>query len=315
MGWFEVLNIALNAKQSYDLHQARQKLQEMEGNAVVGEVMKQALAMLKNLVFETANDINSLETHLEETPQPVYVALKLFEQRFREFNVTPSLFPDFSDKEYVRDVQEHLTDAIKRARQRLTPDEINRSEECFLAITQSSRLEEAIKITAAHEKREREIASAREQLQAFENEDWKAQVAKKQKWSLVGTVALIWATFGTCAMGGICSSIPIDDKTTIGAIFSIATVLILFMNMGVATIVAAKLWSKKPSAEYSTLKKKQTELKKIISPKPNDKAVVPTEFQGKTSQELRDIQAARKQLVEEIMSQVDGYDKLLASSE
>jgi len=74
------------------------------------------------------------------------------------------------------------------------------------------------------------------------------------------------------------------------------------------------LLTKKPSAEYSTLNKKQAELQKILSPKPDDETVVPSEFEGKSSQELRDIQANRKQLIEEIMSQVDGYDKLLTSS-
>jgi len=313
MGWFEVINIALNAKQSYDLHQTRQRLQDIEGQAITDVFVKQVLDSARNLVFETANDVKSLEDHLKRTPQPAYVALKLLEWRLEEVGISPSVFPEFTDKEYVRDVQNNLVGATQKSRDQLTPDEINQAEECFLAIIQTPLLKQAVEAQSAHEQQAIEIQSAREQLQEFEDE-WKTQRAEKQKWTLAGMGALAYVPIAfsmSCVCGGISDISSSNAWRVIAYIASIVFLLSIFAGITGGIIFFAK----NPSAEYGALKKKQAELKKVISSNEDFLSDIPPGFDEQNSQELRALQTARQQLIDQIMGQVEGYDKFLASSE
>ncbi len=307
MGWFEVLNIALNAKQSYDLHQARQRLQDIEGKAVYDELEKQALLLLKNLVFSTANDISALEPHIEETPQPVYVTLQLLRRRLAEFNVSPHIFPDFSDKEYVQDVQQRLNDMLEKTKARLTPDEINRANETVQAITQMPNLEEAIKVIEANENLEATQTAARQRLQELEDE-WRAQQSKKQKWSLVGMGAFLWipvALMLTCVLPAFKT-----DSTLWNMLVNIGIIALLLSMVG-AFVVGVIFFAKQPSDKYGALKKERATLRATLYKKPQDTSSIGMEFQGKTGPELRNIRQTRKQLIEETMGEVSGYEKLL----
>ena len=312
MSWFEVLNIALNAKQSYDLHKTRQRLQEIEGLAITDNFVKQVLDSARNLVFETSNNIKTIESHLEKTPQPVYVALKLFEWRLKEAGIVPGAFPEFADKEYVNNVQNKLADDLQKSRTRLTSEEVNQAEECFRAITQMTQLEKAIEAQSAHEKQIADKISAKEELKETE-EKWNVQHGEKRRFNLAGMGAMAYVPVAlsmVCVCGAI-SEVSRNDLLT--ALSPIVTVGLL-VSITVAAVGGVILWAKNPSREYSKLKRRRTELKKIISAEENFLLDVPVQFSEQSSEKLSELQATWRHLIDQVMGKMAGYDKLIALS-
>jgi hypothetical protein len=61
----------------------------------------------------------------------VYVAAKTFEWRLHDVGISPEIFPEFTDKEYVQRVQNRLTRLIQELRRRLSAGQINQAEDCF----------------------------------------------------------------------------------------------------------------------------------------------------------------------------------------
>jgi len=151
MGWLDLLDVGIGAAQFYQIRKAREQLSRTEAGAAAEAMRTETLEVLRNFVFECAQDLKALESHVASSPQAVYVVARAFEQRFQEIGITPAIFPEFADKEYVQQVQTKTQAAIQESHNRLSADQIQQAGACFDAIMQMPLLNQAIEATQAVE--------------------------------------------------------------------------------------------------------------------------------------------------------------------
>ncbi len=305
MGWLDLINIGIDAAQSYQIYQARERLRQIETGALTEALRKEVLEVLRNFVFATAQNLKELEQHLENSPQPAYVAARALEWRFQDIGISPEIFPEFTDKEYVLNVQEKLAEIIQDSQSRLTPDQISQGQECIKAIVQMSLLDQAV-----------DMQVAREHLQSTEAE-WKKVAGDRSKFTMGGLAALgaaffvcpVAYCFSTFALAALVSSAGGSSQ---GSILGLVTIVVngaLFLASLVGGII---LLAKRRNPRHQELKKAREQWRDKIPDQETREQIVRL-LGEQSSDEYQRLRATRAGLVREVMGQIEGYDRLLAS--
>ena len=302
MGWLDLIDLAIDVKQSADLYRAREQLERIEMGALQEAARKQVIEVLRNFVFSSAQEVKTLEQYLESSPQPVYVAGKVLEWRIQDVGISPEIFPEFTDKEYVQKVQGDLVSVIQDSRNRLTPGEISQAEECINAFVQMPLLDQAI-----------EVQSAREQLQATEAE-WKQITGKRNLSTLAGLAVLVGSIFICpnfwCFSSSWAFGIENESLRPIVVVAVLAINGILFLASIVGGII---LLIKRSSPRYRELQKDRKQWREKILDRETWKQIVNL-FGEQDSEGYQSIRAERESLIRGVMGQIDGYvleDKFL----
>lgn len=149
MDLFKVLNIGLNTAQAVQLTRMRGQMAEMGEAQMLAQYEQEVLSALKNLIFATSKSARALQPHLNATPQPVYVGGRLLQWRLQEMGVTPEIFEDFKDKEYVLETEQAIGQVISDSSGRLSPSELKQAEACVNAIVELPELEAALETARA----------------------------------------------------------------------------------------------------------------------------------------------------------------------
>lgn len=305
MGWLDLVDLAIDVKQAADLHKAREQLRRIEMGAAEESLRRQVVEVLREFVFSSAQEVKTLETYLEGSPQPVYVAARVLEWRFQDVGIAPQVFPEFSDKEYVQGIQGDLARVIQDSRSRLTPGEISRAEECVDAFVQIPLLDQAI-----------EAQSAREYLQATEDE-WKQISGRKTLLLLAGLAALVGSFIicpsTCCHFTSLTSSIRNETLEPILGFATLAVHGVLFLASMIGGIV---LLAKSSGPRYRELKENRKQwTEKTLDGETWDQIVGLFGEQG--SEGYRHLRVERETVIREVMSQIEDaalHDKLLPPS-
>jgi hypothetical protein len=75
----------------------------------------------------------------------------VLQSNFDELGITPAIFTEFRDKEYVQRIQNRMGSIIAKSRRDLTERQIVEAEECWIAIAQMPFLDQAIEAVSAKE--------------------------------------------------------------------------------------------------------------------------------------------------------------------
>ncbi len=299
--WLDLINVGMNATQSYHIHQAQEQLQRMEAGAAAATLHAQVLEIMRNYVFEIAQDIKALEEHLQSAPQQVYVVAHALSWRLQDLGLTPEIFPEFADKEYVQRTETKIRYAIQESQTMLTPEQHTQADRAVEFVEQSDLLQQAI-----------EAVSAQEELQATEPE-WQELSRKSQGASgkktlgrpgLLGTfIILPWLLFGIVSMMANTSEI-------LGSLSGLVALVVWPACLAGSIVLLAQ---SKPT-HYEQLKETRGTWQSKLLPREKWERVVNL-WGERSSQGYRGVQESRNNFLRGIFGQLEGFDKFLPVSD
>ena len=101
MGWLDVLNLAVDIGQSYQLQKIQGQVGAMQAGTLEERFRQQVIETLKNTIVSVNQDLKEIQSRAREFPKQVYVASRVLEWRLAYSNITPGIFPALADKEYA----------------------------------------------------------------------------------------------------------------------------------------------------------------------------------------------------------------------
>jgi hypothetical protein len=297
-------NLLLDMKQSHDLHQAQQQLTQMQAATLQEALRKQYLELLRNFVFGSLKQIEFLEQHLSNVPQPVYVAAKAVEWNLQDIGVSPAVFPDFADKEYVQQVQTRIGKIIQDSRSKLSSGQITEAEDCFNSIAQMPLLDQAI-----------EGQTATEQLQTTEAE-WKELSSKRSSATTKGIVTLLVSLFVCPGVGFVASlmltAILGKANESLAGLGCMSGMGLAFIAPVIGLVVGIVFLASRSPARYKELEvQRREQTSKVPAREVWDK--IENLFGKQSSEGYQNIRAQRVTQVMAILNQIQGYNELLSA--
>lgn len=298
-GWLDLIGIGIDVAQSHQIYKAREELGQLQAGAQAEAARKLILEMMRNFVFEIVQDIKALEDHMQTSPQQVYVVARALEWRLQDSGISPDIFPEFGDKEYVQQAFTRIRSATQQSRGQLSDEQFAQAETAVNYITETGLLTKAI-----------EAKSAAQRLQATEAE-WSA--LSKQAGHASGRKKL--GCLGLIATFLFVPQILVLAVIGLGQVHEILGALAGLLAVGIwlALLVGSiNLRGKKPPAHYETMKTEREELQQKLLPRDVWDKVVRL-WGDLSSHEYRVIQASRANFLRGVFGQVQGFDKFLPS--
>lgn len=308
--WLDLIGVGIDAAQSYHIYQARQELRQIESGLAAEANRAMVLEIMRNFVFELAQDVKALDEHVERTPQQVYVVARALDWRLQDSGITPEIFPEFADKEYVQRTCTMIAAALEQSRSRLTAQQLEDAEEAFLYISEASLLNRAI-----------ETKSLMEQYKATE-EEWKelSEEAKRLSnkrtlgWvALVGTFVVL-PPFGCLLISLLGNSSTLLFGETFGLIGgSVGTIslLVVFLTAFIGSLVL--ITKNSAPQRYKELRDARAAWSDRMMPREEWDRVVNL-WGDLPSESYRNMQVQRNNLLREMFGQTDGFEKFLPGS-
>lgn len=298
-GWLDLIGIGIDVAQSHQIYKAREELKQIQAGAQEEAMRELVLEVMRNFVFEIAQDIKALEDRMQMAPQQVYVVARALEWRLQDSEISPEIFSEFSDKEYVQQTFTKIRLAVQQSHGRLSQKQLAQAEIAISYVTEAGLLNQAI-----------EAKSALEELQATESE-WNMlskQAGSTSGMKVLGCLGLL-ATFSFIPMFlGIFATwlASINDMlSSISGLFGIGVWLICL----VGSII---LMAKSKPARHQQMKAERESLQSKLM-KREEWAKVTALWGDISSQGYRNIQAARANFLRGVFGQVEGFDKFLPS--
>lgn len=296
-GWstlFDVANVAMNISQSAQLAEQRTRLEGLRGQAAAEALRQRLIETMRNFVFASGEQLKVLAEYKEEASQAVFAAASIMAWKFRAGGVTPEVFPEFRDKEYVQEVRSRLQDTLEDAQSRLSADEVQEGERCVEAIIQMPLLNEAIGVQSASEALE-ETRSSWEQLESVRKD------YTKKGW-IVGLGAQALAAC-LLMVGPVLAFSGDSTASGLGGFLTCASVFVVPVGGIIAGLI---LGSKGKTAEWRKLKKEREALQERV-PEQSRVQEMQAALGIKTSEEYGIMRAERENLIHRVMAKTEGF--------
>lgn len=253
MGAWDWIHAGLELGTYLQAKHAQQQLSDIKTAAEVGLAQQALLAAMRNFIFDVYRDIQLAEEQLERFPQQVYIVSKTLERRLVDSGLSPEMFPDFHDKEFVLKVGKKVVTVAKRAKERLSRAQVQQSAVAVKYIAEMPILQQAIM-----------DRYALESLWATEKE-WTR--LRKHQGSRNLFVMLAVLGLGSFLCGGIPLGIGGLEMMMERASFGAFVVGMIFVGlagaMGVGEVIFL-LRIKKSNPKYKALKTKREEWQKML---------------------------------------------------
>ncbi len=293
----DLVGIGIDIAQTRQIYKARSELERLKAGAQAAAERQMILEILRNFIFDIAQDVRMLEKHLETLPLQSYTVARALKWRIKDSGISPEIFPDLADKEYVQEVLTSIDSIAKRSREHLSNEQLARANTATDYIIEGDLLARAI-----------EAKSALEDLQVMDLEWKKASKQASHTSSLksIGCLGLI-GTFTIVPMVlmvlvGFMGSIS-EILASISMVFSIGVWLVCL----VGSIV---LLGKGKPQRYRELQAQREALREKLLPADEWNRVVQL-WGDLPSQGYRKIQAERQRFLNGIFGQIEGFDKFM----
>ncbi|MFC1879236.1 hypothetical protein ACFLZW_04925 [Chloroflexota bacterium] len=301
MGWLDIVSLGIDAAQYYQINQARNQLTSIEEGRLAETYRREVLEVLRNYVFEILQTTKRLEETVNKTPLPVYVIASALKQRFEELGISPEIFPEFKDKEYVLDVQKRMNTVIGE----LSAEEIQQAEQCVADLVQMPILNKAIETQIAAET----LGETRE--------EWDKLSSRRAAYILWGVVALGFSL--VICTASFCFAIPLGFSIsagfdTFGGLLNLVIfmfVLILFFASIIGGII---LLSKSSTERYKELREIRNRAEGRI-PTMEIRAELIEIFGEPKSDDLQKLKEERLASIRQVLGEIEGYDRLVLPQE
>lgn len=300
-GWLDLIGIGIDVAQSHQIYKAREQLAQIQTGAQEEAMRKLVLEVMRNFVFEIAQDIKALEEKMQVAPQQVYVVARALEWRLQDSGISPEIFSEFSDKEYVQQTFTKIRTAVQQSRTLLAQEQLTQAETAIGYIVESGLLNQAI-----------EAKSALEELKSTETE-W--NILSKQAGNASGMKTLgclgLFLTFSLVPMFIMMFVVILAAYNDIlGNISGLLGLVAWFVCLIGSIVLVAK---SKP-AHYQQMKAERESLQSKLMKSEEWNKVIAL-WGDLSSQGYRDIQDTRANFLRNVFGQLEGFDKFLPSGD
>lgn len=152
MDFGDYVSLGADMAQLSRLRQLQEHLQSISAIQEAEVAKQNYLSELKNIVFKISKNLNNLTPTLRQNPKFAYLFIQQQLSIFSAYNITPEIFKEFSDKEYVQKVLNTLNGLSTRISQTLSPEDILHVEQALKSIEQMPFLERAIEMADSKDK-------------------------------------------------------------------------------------------------------------------------------------------------------------------
>lgn len=261
MGVLDWINFGLGVANAANSISNARKLEQMQQQGAAQAILESIITELRNIVFDSRERLRALEPHIATDPMPVYALALTVGHRFQALEISPRIFPEFKDKEFVQATLAQLDQLYQATKSKLSAEQIAQAEKCASALTQMPLLEKAI-----------ETQIAQEELQKAQAE-WNSLSNRRSSFRLGGCLSLL-AIVPICSVGFLCSlsaiGNPNNNPNILGSLMMISF-LILAFGCFVGGMV---LFANSSSNRYSELEKQREDLKKKVADNETQQTIV-----------------------------------------
>lgn len=227
MNLFRLALLGLETAQAVKMHQAEKQLELLNAGQLQAAIRNELLKFLREITFSTAQTLQQFEANIETYPQAVFVATTVMDSQLQQLGLSPQLFDDFNDKDYVAKTLTQTKDTINRARSSMNEVQSQEAEKAQTYIQDIALLNDMI-----------EAEEAREFLQNTEAElaDYQSSVTRNR---LIGAVLVIFglASCGLFPMMSLGNDSLVTCFPMIGILAGIAGI-VLFTRVNTVDIKA-----------------------------------------------------------------------------
>ncbi|MFA4987117.1 MAG: hypothetical protein WC712_11065, partial [Candidatus Brocadiia bacterium] len=147
--WFTPGSFAAGAGQTQTLLEKMRAIEDERATAKYIALQDSLHAHLKERLFQYKSKVESLEAELQTSPLQVHVlATWLGDALIRE-GFTSEMFPDFHDKEDLKETRAKFVSLIDRSKSLLDAKQTAKAGKCFVLIQRRHALNEAIAMANA----------------------------------------------------------------------------------------------------------------------------------------------------------------------
>jgi len=288
MGAWDWIHAGLELGTYLQAKHAQKSLSDIKAATEMELARRLVLEAMRNFIFDVYRDIQRAEEHLGRYPQQVYIIARALERRLVDSGLSPDIFPDFHDKEFVYKVGRKVLAIAHEARGHLTRAQVQQSELAVKYIVEMQPLYQAISDRAA-----------RESLEATE-EEWRRLRARHNSQNSYKALGIFWG-FMT-----LCVALPLA-AVGLGMMFSgsIAEVVFGLAFIGFAVVIAlvtAVLLSKRGKVDprYQELKEHREKWKEMLA-SPEEREEHLSLFGKLTSRQLRKMYKERMEFLRPLL--------------
>lgn len=300
MDWRTLLsagNLLLDIKQSADLQQANQQLSNMQQITLQDALRKEYLEMLKNFIFNAYKRVELLEQYSKKLPVPVYVTTRLIESGYKEIGITPNVFPDFVDKEYVTKFQDKVDGVLTKTRNGLSKTDLDQAEECVSGVLDMPLLEKVIT-----------SQGAQEQLNSLDGE-WKeleGYVSARQRKGVLSLIGIVVFPVVVACLGSAIA----QNNRALGQAITIIMLIGPLVLLGYGIYLLATKFPSGKKGRYAEIANERDRLRVMLANQEESGQIV-EKFGSLSSQEYLNLKEKRQTLIKKIIEDVEGDEKLL----
>lgn len=171
----------------------------------------------RTLVFDSRETLKIIEPLKESDPLPVFAMARAVEWRFNALGITPALFPEFRDKEFVQETLDQVERIEKGTYGRMTPEQQKQAEDCAVALHEMPLLDKAIA-----------SATAREYFAATDGE--RSALSTRRALLTFGAIMAFLATCPICALSGQFGPYGIVIGLAVGLAVAVGGVIMFLMG-------------------------------------------------------------------------------------
>ena len=251
---------------------AQNNLKEMKTAQDVAIAQRALLEAMRNFIFDIARDIQLAEPNISTYPQQVYIVASTLGWRLHDSGLTPEIFPEFSDKEYVFKTQNKIVEIVGKCQQNLNRAQIQQADLAVKYIVEMPMLLQATKANWSLE----QIRATQQKWDKVSKED----NARKGSGCLntLGFFGILFGSWVICTIGNGFSVIlkTLIDNDTAGSVITLPVQLItlslsLVALIGGGLFFGKRLWhnlsASKPDPSINALRQKREEWKQsLMSP-------------------------------------------------
>ncbi|GAP15990.1 hypothetical protein LARV_03785 [Longilinea arvoryzae] len=128
MGWLDVLDLGLDVVQTVQIHSIKNQLNNMQSGQVNEQIRAGIIETYKNFVFSVNQDLKEIQKRVQESPKQVHVVSLILEWRLKESGISPEVFKDLSDKEYLAELISGIKEVKNQSFQLLNATDRSQAE-------------------------------------------------------------------------------------------------------------------------------------------------------------------------------------------
>lgn len=270
------LEVATYAK----VHKANQDLAGLKNVTEVETARRALIEAMRNFIFEISSDIQLAEEQLTEFPQQAFIVSRSLDWRFSSSGISPEVFPDIQDKEYVHNTQKKIIEVVEKAKASLTQQQIQQSETAVQYIIEMPILQQAFVAKGANES----LFATQEQ--------WGKLNGRKSRNDLLLVLGGVGIVMSVCAgIPTVSTGLGMLTSGDLGGIITGIVILAIggFLSVGSFALI---ILGCKTNPEYAPLKAKRKEWQEQLMSQEENQQVVST-FGDLTSEQFKKVYEER----------------------